>query len=84
MPRSCATHRSRVEHRCGTGLHELVLAAEGPEHGALGDAGRLGHLAGGHGGPVLAQQRDGHLDERRTAVLGAQGGGTWGHPHDYK
>ena len=73
-------HVRGVEHRCGTGLDELLLAAERPEHGALGDAGRLGHLTRREAGSVLAQQGDGHLDERGAAVLGAQGGGTWGHP----
>ena len=65
---------SSVEHRCGAGLDELVLGAEGAEHGALGDAGGLGHLLRRHADAVLAQQRDGRLDERGTAVLDAEGG----------
>ena len=68
-----------VEHRCGTGLDELLLAAERTEHRALGDAGGLGDLTGGQRRAVLAQERDRHLDERRAAVVGAQGRGSGGH-----
>ena len=44
--RAAARARRRCRNRCGTGLDQLVLAAEGPEDGALGDAGRLRDLRG--------------------------------------
>ena len=71
---------SRVEHGCRTGVHELVLAAEGAEDGALGHACGLRHLPGGERGAVLAEEGQGHLDERGPTFVGAERGGTGGHP----
>ena len=44
MPRSFATTPEVSNTAAAQALHELVLAAEGAEDGALGDAGRLGDL----------------------------------------
>ena len=58
---------------------QVVLGVEDPEDRALGDAGGVGDLPGGHGAPVLEQQRDGGVDERCAAVVGREGLGTGWH-----
>ena len=55
------------------GGDQRVLVGEDPEDRALGDAGRLGDLAGGDHLAVLEQQREGGVDDRRPPLVGRQG-----------
>ena len=58
------------------GLDELVLGVEDPEDRALGDAGRLGDLPGGHRAPVDPQQRQGRVGERLATLRRGERRGT--------
>ena len=74
-------HGTGVERRLRGRADQRVLVGEDPEDRALGDAGRLGDLAGRDLGTVLADQRQGGADDRGAALLGrhrrraAAGGG---------
>jgi len=60
-----------VEGRLDDRMEQRVLVGEGPEDGALGDAGGLRDLPGGNGRAVVADERDrsvavGRAGRRRT------------------
>jgi hypothetical protein len=80
--------RARVEGRLRGRADQRVLVGEDAEDGALGHAGRLGDLTGRDLGAVLADQREGGVDERGAAQLGRhrrRAAGCWGcHASDDK
>src|SRR5690606_35726786 len=53
-----------------------LLVGEDPEDRALGDAGRLGDVPGGHRQAMLEQQGEGGLDDGGAALGRGQGRGT--------
>ena len=58
------------------GVDELVLGRERPEDRPLGDAGRLGDLAGADVAAVALEQRLGRADQRGASVLEGHRGGS--------
>ena len=64
-----------VERRVDRRLDQRVLVGEDAEDGALGDAGRLGDLPGGHLRAVLREQRQGGRDQGGPPLLGRQRAG---------
>ena len=57
-------------HGLGGRHQQRGLVGEDPEDRALGDAGGLGDLLGGHAAAVLEQQRHDDVDDRAAAVVG--------------
>ena len=66
--------RAGVERRVDDGRDQRLLVGEDAEDRALGDAGRLGDLAGGERGAVGEQQRERGLDDAGPALLGWERG----------
>lgn len=76
--------KGRGIDRCADrGRNEVVLGGEDPEDRSLRNPGGLGDLARRHGAAVLAEQRQGDLDEGCAALFGAERGRPAGlHSHD--
>ncbi len=64
--------RPGVEELLDGGLEQRILVGEHAKDGALGDARRLGDLAGGHFAALLDQQRDDGVDDHRATIIRRQ------------